>query len=90
MALRWNEGRCRHGGLLRLLGFLGLTIASLLTFRHSASPEKRRIAGSLPDYPRLRPDRTTLFGLLVAIPGTTPVVDLQSVYRAGGATAADR
>jgi hypothetical protein len=36
--LRWHEGRCRTGGLLRLLGLLGFAIAALLTFGHSGSP----------------------------------------------------
>ena len=35
----FDKGRRRDDGCFRLLGFLGLTIASVLAFGHSGSPK---------------------------------------------------
>jgi hypothetical protein len=58
---RSHERRRRNGGFLRLLRLLVFAIASLLTLRHSSSPEKRRIRISHRDCPGLCLHHTTLF-----------------------------
>ena len=61
LAERPHQGRRRGGRLFGLLGLLVFAIASLLTLRHSSSPEKTHIGTSDPDYPPCRLGGSTSF-----------------------------